>query len=337
MNDEAALEEMLSEPTTECVDTMRRLDGDLLVLGAAGKMGPSLVRLAIRASAAAGVDRAVTAVARFSDHEVRDRLAAAGARTQALDLTDPDAVAGLPDTPNVIFMVGQKFGTGGDPGRTWVTNTVAPALVGRRFPRARLVVFSTGNVYPFWPTSSAGPTEHDAVGPIGEYAQSALARERVIGYYATEAGARVAILRINYAIEPRYGVLHDLADQVRARSAIDLTTGRVNLIWQRDANAIALRALEQASTPPLVLNVTGPAAWVRDIAEAFGRRFATAPSFVGETGSTALLSNPARCERLFGPLPVSLEAMVARVADWVEAGGRSLGKPTHFGERSGRF
>jgi len=331
------LDGTLSEPTPECVEAMGRLEGDLLVLGAAGKMGPTLVRLAIRASAASGVARTVTAVARFSDPASRDRLLVAGARVQQADLADPEAVAALPDVPNVVFMVGQKFGTGDDPGRTWVINSVVPGLVARRFRQSRLVVFSTGNVYPLWPMASAGPTEADPPGPIGEYAQSALARERVVTFFTRELGGRAAILRINYAIEPRYGVLRDIAEQVLAGTPIDLSMGAVNVIWQRDANAIALQALEHCANPPLLLNVTGPAVRVRDLAAAFARRFGVTAAFARREAETALLSNPGRCERLFGRPPVPVEEMVERVARWIEAGGPSLGKPTHFGERGGRF
>jgi nucleoside-diphosphate-sugar epimerase len=338
MSTDAALDDELSRPPPGLIEAFRRLDGDVLVLGAGGKMGPTLVALAIRAAAESRVSRRVTAVARFSDPAARAVVEAAGARTIAADLVDPDLVAGLPFVPNVIFMVGQKFGTTGDPGRTWAVNALVPGLVAHRYREARIVVFSTGNVYPWWPVDGPGPAEDDAVAPVGEYGYSALARERLFAHAAAHYGTRVAILRLNYAVEPRYGVLRDIADRVRAGTPIDLTTGWVNVIWQRDANAIALRSLEHAAAPPLLLNLTGrPAARVRDIALGFGRRWGIEPVFQGTEAATALISNAARSEAMFGGLPISLEEMIERVARWIEGGGRSLAKPTHFDQRDGRF
>jgi uncharacterized protein YbjT (DUF2867 family) len=308
------------------------------VLGAGGKMGPSLVELALRASSEAGVRRRVIAVSRFAAAEPRNTLERAGALVHPADLLDPEAVSGLPAAPNVIFMAGQKFGTHDAAARTWVLNTVVPALVARRFADSRIVVFSSGNVYPFWPVETTGPTESDPLGPIGEYAQSVVGRERVFEYFAALHRTPLAILRVNYAIEPRYGVLRDIADRVYAGTEVDLSMGWVNVIWQRDANAIALAALEHAAVPPLVLNVTGrPAVSVREIATAFGVRFGREPRFRGTEAPTALLSNAARAVELFGPPPTSLDAMIDAVARWVEAGGSSLGKPTRFEERAGRF
>jgi hypothetical protein len=338
VNADERLELELSEPTDPLVETMARLPGDLVVLGAGGKMGPTLVRLALRANAAAGSSRRIFAVSRFQSAPVRERLAAAGATIISTDLLSADQVARLPDAPNVVFMAGQKFGTDGDPGRTWVVNTVLPSIVARRYARSRIVVFSSGNVYPFWPVNTAGPAETDPVGPVGEYAQSIVGRERVFAYFAREDRTPLVMLRLNYAIEPRYGVLRDLADQVRAGTAIDLAVGSVNLIWQRDANAIAIRALEHAAVPPLVVNLTGyPAQSVRAIAMAFGRRFGVEPRFAGEEAATALLSDARAAIARFGPPPTSLDEMIDRVAAWIEAGGSSLGKPTRFDERSGRF
>ncbi len=338
MADETALELDLSEPTPALIDAMRRTPGDIVILGAGGKMGPTLAQLAVRASKAAGGNRRIIAVARFSNPDTRLAIEAAGARCITADLLDPERLAELPDAPNVIFMAGQKFGTTGDTARTWAINALLPGLVAQRYRDARLVVFSTGNVYPFWPATSEGPTEADPVGPIGEYAQSALARERIFEYAGERYGTRVAILRINYAIEPRYGVLRDIADRIRRREAIDLAMGRVNLIWQRDANAIALRALEHAASPPFVLNVTGrPAVSVRSLAEHFGARWKIDPVFEGAEEATALLSNATLMERVFGSPPVDVDTMVDRVAGWVDAGGRSLGKPTRYEERKGAF
>jgi nucleoside-diphosphate-sugar epimerase len=337
MMDEIALELMLSEPVSPVVEAMASLQGDLLVLGAGGKMGPSLARLARRASVAAGIPRRVIAVSRFGDDGVRRHLEEGGVETIACDLFDPIALGQLPEAPLVIYMAGQKFGTEQDSARTWAINAFLPGLVATRFADSRIVAFSTGNVYPLWPFTSDGPTEDDATGPVGEYALSALARERVLEFCSRRCGTPIAILRLNYAVEPRYGVLRDIADRVKQGALVDVAMGKVNLIWQRDANAVALRALEHCASPPLVLNVTGTALEVRWLAAELGKRFRTTPRFVNEERETALLSNPERMQGLFGMPSVGIELMLDRVAEWVLGGGRSLGKPTHFEERSGKF
>jgi nucleoside-diphosphate-sugar epimerase len=338
MPDEAALDELLSRPTPAVIETMRALEGDLLVVGAGGKMGPTLARMALRASQQAGVRRRVAALSRFGNPEVRRGLERAGVDTLECDLLRHENVTRLPEAANVVYMVGVKFGTAEDEARTWAVNAFLPGVVADRYRASRLVAFSTGNVYPLSPADTEGPTESDPVGPIGAYAQSALARERVLEYFSGRNGTRMVFLRLNYAVEPRYGVLRDIADQVRAGEPVDLGMPRVNLIWQRDASAIALRALAHASAPPLVLNVTGrPAVEVRRVAERFAERWKAEPRFRGEGATTALLSNAARTEKLFGPAETGLDEMIARVAEWVEEGGRSLGRPTHFGMREGRF
>jgi nucleoside-diphosphate-sugar epimerase len=300
-------------------------------------MGPSLARLAVRASRAAGADRRVFAAARFSERSLPAALEAAGVSVIHCDLFLPSQVAALPEVPNVIYMVGQKFGTTGEADRTWAVNAYLPGVVATRFPQARIVAFSTGNVYPLWPIESDGPTESDATGPVGEYAVSALARERVFEHFSRRQGTPMVLLRLNYAVEPRYGVVRDIAERVWHREPVDLGMGKVNLIWQRDANAVALACLSQAESPPLVLNLTGPSLEVRWIATELGRRWNIEPVFVNRPSSTALLSNAAECVRRFGPPQVSAEAMVDQVARWVEQGGRSLGKPTHFETRDGAF
>lgn len=335
---EPALEELLSRPTPGVVAAMGALEGDLLILGAGGKMGPSLARLALRAMREAGGKQRVLAVARFSDTSLRAVLECDGVDTLECDLFDREKLARLPDAGNVIYLVGQKFGTSGDEARTWAVNAFLPGVVAERYPRARIVAFSTGNVYPLSPVTGDGPAEEDAVGPLGEYAQSALGRERVFEFFSRHHSTPVAILRLNYAIEPRYGVLRDIADRVWTRQPVDLAMGMVNLIWQRDANAVALRALAHCAVPPLVLNVTGrPAHSVRWLAERFAERWGRQPAFTGQESATALLSNAARMEQLFGKPEVGIDAMLERVAEWVEQGGRSLGKPTHFEQREGRF
>lgn len=338
MPEELELEALLSEPTPALTEAMARLEGDLLILGVAGKMGPSLARLAVRATRAAGVGRRVIGVARFSDHAVRESLERDGITTIAADLSEPAALAALPDVRNVVYMVGQKFGTTGDAARTWAVNAFLPGLVAARYASSRIVTFSTGNVYPFSDATTAGPDESAALDPVGEYAQSAVARERVLEFFSRRHGTPMAILRLNYAIEPRYGVLRDLADTVWAGRTVDVSMGFVNVIWQRDANAIALQAFAHCDSPPFVLNLTGrPAQSVRWIAEQFGRRLGKSPLILGVESRQALLSNAARCESLFGRAPVPIDEMIDRVAAWVVQGGRSLGKPTQFTERGGRF
>lgn len=338
MSDDTALEELLSRPTPAVVDAMRVLAGDLLILGAGGKMGPSLARLARRASAEAGVPRRITAVARFSEESLEDSLRSEGIDTRRVDLLEPRTLDALPDAPNVVYMVGQKFGTTGAEEHTWAVNAWLPGMAAARFPEARIVAFSTGNVYPLWDARSSGPSEADPVGPVGEYAQSALARERVLGYLSHRNGTPMVVLRLNYAVEPRYGVLRDLADRVLDGRPIDLAMGFVNLIWQRDANAVALRAFAHAHAPPLVLNLTGrPAHSVRWLAVELGRRLGRDPVFQGSESETALLSDASRQEAIFGPPPVAIDQMLDLVAEWVAAGGRSLGKPTHFEMREGKF
>jgi nucleoside-diphosphate-sugar epimerase len=235
-------------------------------------------------------------------------------------------------------MAGRKFGTVADQPATWATNAYLAGVVAERFRHSRIVAFSTGNVYPLTAVAQSGPRESDPVGPVGEYAEAALGRERILQFFATRNGTPMAILRLNYAVEPRYGVVRDIVDQVISQVPIDLTMGYANLIWQRDANAIALRAFEQCATPPLVLNLTGrPAASVRDLAARIGQHLGVEPQFRGVEAATALLSDASQCEELFGPPPTSLDEMIRRVADWAAAGGRSLNRPTHFSERGGKF
>lgn len=303
-------------------------------------MGPSLAMLARRGFDAAdgGRRRRVIAVSRFTSRGVREPLEAAGVETIAADLLDPAAVEALPPAPNVIFMAGRKFGSTGDEALTWAMNAYVPALVAQRYRGARITVFSSGNVYPLVPVVSGGATEATPPEPVGEYAQSVLARERVFEHFARTQGTRVVLLRLNYAIDLRYGVLLDVAQRVAAGELVDVTMGHVNIIWQGDANAIALRALRLAASPPVVLNVTGPeTVSIRWLAGRFAELLGTEARLSGTEAPTALLSNAARCHRLFGYPSVPLEQMIEWVAGWVRQGAPTLGKPTHFEERSGRF
>ena len=335
---EDELEEALSRPTDEDVEAMRALEGDLLLIGISGKMGPSMARLALRASQRAGVERKVMGAARFSAPGSRDELEAIGVETIPCDLLDRKAVEALPDCPNVLYMVGQKFGTSTNQGLTWAINSYAPAVACERYAGSRIVAFSTGNVYPLTPVASGGPTENDPVGPVGEYAQSALARERIFQYFSERNGTKTAILRLNYAIDLRYGVLRDIGEQVAAGKPVDVSMGYANVIWQRDANSVALRAFGHVSSPPFVLNLTGAETIsTREAAQKLGELLGKKPEFTGREAETALLNNAAKCKEMFAPETVTLDWMIEQVAGWIQAGGGSLGKPTHFQEREGRF
>ena len=332
---EHQLDELLSTPRRETVAALDACPGDIIVLGAGGKMGPTLSRMAARA---AGSTRRVIAVSRWSSREAERGLNEQGVETIRCDLLDRAAVAALPDAPNVIFMAGQKFGTASAPTVTWAMNTIVPANCAERFRDSRIVAFSTGNVYALTPIDVGGSRENDPLGPVGEYAASCVGRERVLELSAEQYGTRVAIVRLNYAIDLRYGVLVDIALRVHGDDAVPLGMGFVNVIWQGDANRIVLECLPHASSPTFVLNVTGPDVLsVRTIAEWFGARFRRPVRFAGSENADALLSNTERMRSLFAPPEVSLEQMLAWVADWVERGGPVLGKPTRFEARDGRF
>lgn len=335
---EEQLEEALSRPTDADAEAMAALDGDLLILGVSGKMGPTMVRLAKRACEKAGVNKRIIGAARFSSPGSREPFEREGVETVTCDLLDRVAVDSLPDCANVLFMVGQKFGTQGNQPLTWAINSYVPGIVAERFRDARIVSFSTGNVYPFTPVESGGPVETDPTGPIGEYAQSALSRERIFEYFSDRNGTPVAILRLNYAIDLRYGVLRDIAEKVYHRKPVALAMGYANVIWQRDANSVALRSFAHCSSPAFVLNLTGSETLsVREVARQFGKHWGIEPVLEGTENETALLSNATRCREIFDAETVSVEQMIAWVAKWVEQGGRGLGKPTHFEERTGAF
>jgi nucleoside-diphosphate-sugar epimerase len=335
---EAALEEMLAEPSDADLECVARLDGDVLILGAAGKMGPSLTRRVHRAMRRAGRRHRVIAASRFSSPSVRAGLDADGIETLACDLLDPARIKALPRTPNVLFLAGRKFGTLDRTDLTWATNTVVPARVAEHFHQSRLVVFSTGNVYPLVDANSRGSTEIDAPAPVGEYAQSCLGRERVVEFVSHEQGMPALIFRLNYAVDLRYGTLVDIAIKVFSGSAIDLTMGYFNAIWQGDANSYALRSLELCASPPALLNVTGPERIsVREMADWFGSVFERTPQFVNTEGPVALLSDSSRCRALLGEPAVPLSILSKWVAHWVQAGGTTLAKPTHFEVTDGRY
>jgi uncharacterized protein YbjT (DUF2867 family) len=334
----AEIARRVHEPDSRLVSELARTEGDLVVLGAAGKMGVSLARMAAAAFARLPGNRRIHAVSRFSAPGARSELGDAGVHTVAADLADEAALADLPDAPNVVYMVGRKFGTTGDAETTWMINTYLPGRVARRYAGARISAFSSGNVYPLVPVTSGGADENVAPDPVGEYAQTCLGRERILTHHAAATGSPLSIIRLNYAVDCRYGVLTDIARAVAAGTPVDLGNGLVNVVWQGDANRYALSALAHAGTPPLVLNVTGPeTASVRWLANELGRRLDRDPVFTGEETASALLSNAGRCFGLFGYPAVTLHEMLDWTVAWLTEGGPLLDKPTHFTERGGRF
>lgn len=332
------LEELLSRPTPTLLAALQTLDSDLTILGVSGKMGPTLARMAVRALAELGLPYKVYGVARFSQSETREPLEAAGVHTITCDLLNRDALAQLPDSRNVIFMAGQKFGTTGAQYMTWGINTYLPALAAERYADARMVAFSTGNVYPLTPVVSGGAREGDEPNPTGEYAASCLGRERILEYFSRTQGLRCAIMRLNYAVEMRYGVLVDVARKVYRGESVDVSMGAANVLWQGDANAQALALLAHCDTPPFICNITGPeTVSIRRVAAQFGELFGKEAQIVGSEAPTALLSNAAQAQQLFGYPTVSLQQMVVWIADWIQRDGAALDKPTHFESRDGRF
>ena len=335
---EEELDALLSTPIDETVEAASRLDGDLLVLGAGGKMGPSLARLAKLSIEEAGAPWRVICVSRFGVSDVPARLESMGIETITADLLDRSPLARLPDAPNVIYLAGMKFGATDAPGLTWALNCYLPAIVAERFRTARIVALSTGNVYPFVPTSSGGADEATPPAPVGEYAQSCLGRERMFEYVASKHGTRVLLVRLNYATDLRYGVLLDIAQKVYRGEPVDVSMSSVNTIWQGDANAVLLRAFELCDNPPYVLNVTGPEAIsVREAALWFAGRLGRTARFVGAESEVALLSDASRCHALYGRPRVPLDTLLEWTAAWVRREMPTLDKPTHFETQDGRF
>jgi nucleoside-diphosphate-sugar epimerase len=335
---EAQLEDFLSAPSADDIALMRRHSGDFIILGAGGKMGPSLARRIKRAAAAANVDRRVIAVSRFSDQPGRAELQNAGVETIPCDLLDRRQVAALPDCENVYFLAGRKFGSTERTDLTWAINCHLPGLAAERYRSSHIVVFSTGNVYPFIKVSSGGSIESDAPMPQGEYAQSCLGRERIFEYFAQEYGTHCLIFRLNYAVDLRYGVLVDIARRVYLGQPVDLSVPAFNVVWQGDANSYAMRSIELCDAPPRVLNVTGPETIsTRRAADFFGRRFRRDVLFRGEESATALLNNATLCHSLLGYPSVAALTLMEMVAHWVEAGGEDLGKPTKFEVTDGKY
>ncbi|HEV3118601.1 MAG TPA: NAD-dependent epimerase/dehydratase family protein [Gemmataceae bacterium] len=335
---EEELDERLTRPRPELCAFMQTLGPRLVILGAGGKMGPTLAVLARRAADAARHPLEVIAVSRFSDEATRQWLETRGVQTLALDLLDRAAVAGLPDARQVIYLVGYKFGTAQNPARTWAVNTLVPAHVAERYPQAAMVALSTGNVYPLVPAPGAGSMETDSLTPLGEYANAAVARERIFDFHAQKNGTPLVLLRLNYAVDLRYGVLVDIARKVYTGQNVDVSMGYLNCIWQGDANDMILRGVALAQQPALVLNLTGSAVLsVRALARRFGELFDRPVPIAGIEANTALLSNSGRACALLGQPPTSIEQMMRWTAHWIQQGGRLYDRPTHFQTRDGHY
>lgn len=338
IQDTEELDDLLSQPTPETIRAMGSLKGDLVVLGVGGKMGPTLARMARRASDLAGVSRRVIGVSRFSSAALPAQLKSWGVETHSCDLLDRDACRTLPDAANVVYMAGMKFGSTHQEAQTWAMNAFLPGLVSERYANSRIAVFSTGNVYGLSSVNLGGSVETDELRPIGDYAMSCLGRERIFEHFSRTYQIPMSILRLNYATELRYGVLLDLAERVFAGNPVSLHMGHLNTIWQADATAMSLQSLLHASSPPFVVNLAGPELMsVRRIATDFAERFGKEVGFEGTESGDALLSNAQRSFQLFGYPTVSVGQMMDWIADWVMRGGAKLGKPTHFEVRSGNF
>jgi hypothetical protein len=334
----AQLEDRLSEFNTGVVETMSRLEGDILLLGVGGKLGPSLARMAKRSSDIAGVRRRVIGVSRFTNEQLEGQLQRDGIETARCDLLNEAQLRQLPQTANVIYLVGRKFGSTGQEGTTWALNSFLPGLVSQVFRHSRIVAYSTGNVYGLAQVAQGGSRETDAPNPVGEYAMSCLGRERVFEYFSRALNIPMTLIRLNYACELRYGVLVDLAKQVWSGQTIDLSMGYFNIIWQGDANAVVLQSFARVSSPPLILNVTGSEMLqVREVCLQFGRIMNRPVTFAGAESPQALLSNSQRAIQWFGPPLISVEQMMRWIAHWVMLGGEDYGKPTHFDSADGRF
>lgn len=325
-------------PSPALVEDMKKIEGDILFLGIGGKMGPSMARLAQQAIAQAGIKKKITGVSRFSSGGLKAELESDGIETISCDLLDEAALKKLPQAANIIYLAGHKFGTTGNEDFTWAMNTYLPGMVASHFRNSRIVAFSSGNVLPFVPVQDGGVSEEHGPEPIGEYAQSCLGRERIFEYFAKKQQTPVLIYRLNYAVDFRYGVLVEIAKAVNEQRPIDLSTQNVNVIWQGDANEIALRSLLHCSSPAKILNVTGPEILsVKWIARQFGGLLGKEPIFIGEGARTALLNNASECHRLFGYPRTTIREAIEYTATWIANGGELWEKDTHFQERGGKF
>lgn len=330
----AELEEFLSRPHAELVESLARLDGDIMIVGAGGKIGPTMALTAKRAVDAANVAKRVYAV----DLAPLDSLSAQGIEAISCNLLDPDDVARLPSVKNIVYMIGRKFGSTGSESLTWAVNGIAAYHAARKFQGSRIAAFSTGCVYPVMHVRTGGATEQTRPEPIGEYAQSCLGRERMFDYYADQGKEEVVHIRLNYAVECRYGVLMDVAMKVWNGDVVDLTTGYANVIWQGDVCNQVLRSFPYAASPANILNVTGPETFsIRRIALQFGRLFGKEPVFAGDENGLGYLNDATKAAGLFGYPKVPLTKIVEWTAAWIRAGCENLGKPTHFETQDGKY
>ncbi len=332
--DERALEDILSEPADATKEIVAGLNGDIVVLGAGGKMGPTLSMMLKKVSS----DKNIYAVSRFGDEDVRNRIEDVGVKTIQIDLLNESLYSQLPDVKNVFYLVGMKFGSTGNQPLTWAMNSFLPGLIAKHYKNSNIVVFSTGNVYPLVEINSGGASEDTVPEPVGEYAQSCLGRERIFEYFSQLNNTPVTIVRLNYANEPRYGIIVDLARRIINYEPIDLTMGAVNLIWQRDANDYIIRSMSLAKSPPAILNVTGPdTLLVRKLAEQIGKELNIKPRFVSQKAQTALLSNASLCFSKYGYPQTKLSEMVSLIVKWVASGKTVLNRPTKYDIRNGKF
>lgn len=335
---EEKLDALLTEPSDALVEDIKKIKGDIMVLGAGGKMGPTLCLLAKKAIEKAGIEKRVIAVSRFTDAIATELLHKNNVETISCDLLDKEKLYALPEVENVIYMAGRKFGTDGSEWLTWAMNSTLPAFVADKFKKSNIVVFSSGNIYPIVPLSSGGCKETDKIGPIGEYTMSCLARERAFEYAANKYGTNVFIYRLNFAVDLRYGVLYDMAERIMKGEPISITTPCLNCIWQGSANEIAIRSLLHAASPMKIMNVTGPeTVSIKKAAIELGKHLGKEPIFEGTEGTDAYLSDASEAMETFGYPSVSMKTLIKWQAEWILDGGRGLGKPTHFEERKGSY
>ncbi len=332
------LEFKMSQPSQRLMDDLLKIEGDIMILGVGGKMGPTLAMLAKNAVRTAGLEKRIIGVSRFSQGTLKEELESSGIETIQADLLNEAELEALPEVENIIYMAGNKFGTTGNEHFTWAMNTYLPGRTAEKFKHSKIVVFSTGNVYPHSFIGGGGSSEEMSPNPVGEYAQSCLGRERIFSHFSHKYHIPQVHFRLNYAIDLRYGVLVEIARAVKEERPININMGFVNVIWQGDANEMALRSLLHCQSPPLKLNITGPETLsVRWLAEKFGEKFGTVPIFEGEEQETALLSNASHSHQLFGYPSVTIREMMDWTAGWLTNNGELIGKPTHFQERRGNY
>ncbi|MCR9226323.1 MAG: NAD(P)-dependent oxidoreductase [Flavobacteriaceae bacterium] len=338
MLDESTLEILLSQPDVPTVEMFKQLEGDIIFLGIGGKIGPSLAHMAKRACEMAGVTKRIIGVSRFSNPNEQNYIESLGIETIKGDLLDEDFLNSLPEAKNVFFLAGMKFGSETNLSMTWAMNALLPGMVAKRFRNSKIVAYSTGCVYPMVPITSGGSKETDRPIAVGEYAQSCLGRERMFEYGSSKNNTPTALIRLNYAVEPRYGVLVDVATKVKNNEPVDLEMGYFNAIWQGDANTMVLRSLEQTSVPANIINVTGEETLsVRAVAEEFGKHFGISPRFTGVESETALLNNATKSFELFGEPKKAIEKVIDWTANWMKMEKKTLDKPTHFEVRDGKY